>query len=181
MSSKYKVRDQEEVYFVTITVIDWVDLLSRPEYKNIIISSLKYCSEYKGLNIHAFVIMSNHFHAILSSQQAPLESLIRDMKKYTSKELIRAVNEVAESRREWLLKKFAFAANRIKNGVDYKVWQDGFHPVALTNNKMIDERLNYIHDNPVVQGLVYEPEHYVYSSARDYAGRRGLLSLQLIE
>jgi REP element-mobilizing transposase RayT len=125
--------------------------------------------------------MSNHFHAILSSQETPLEDLIRDLKKYTSKELIKAVNGITESRKEWLLKKFAFAANRVNKGINYKVWQDGFHPVALTNNKIIDERLNYIHYNPVVQGLVYEPEHYVYSSARDYAGGKGLLPLQLIE
>jgi len=181
MSSKYKVRDLEQVYFVTITIIDWVDLLSRPEYKNIIIESLKHCADNKGLNIHAFVIMSNHFHAILSSQETPLENVIRDLKKYTSKELIKAVNGINESRKEWLIKKFAFAANRVKKGINYKVWQDGFHPVALTNNKMIDERLNYIHDNPVVEGLVYKPEHYVYSSARDYAGGKGLLQLKLIE
>jgi putative transposase len=178
---KYKAKQLGELYFITITVIDWVDLLTRPVYKDIIIDSLKYCHQTKGLDIHAYVIMSNHWHAIVSSKDQLLEHIIRDLKKFTSKKLISSLQETNESRKEWLLKKFAFAANRVKKGVNYKVWQDGFHPIHLATNEMIDQRLKYIHYNPVEAGYVYEPEHYAYSSAKDYSGLPGLIALQMLE
>lgn len=68
MSEKYKVRAPEGIYFMTVTVIDWIDLLARPVYKDIIVQSLRYCQEAKGLNVYASVIMSSHFHAIVRGQ-----------------------------------------------------------------------------------------------------------------
>ena len=181
MSEKYKIHDPEGIYFITTTIIDWVDLLSRPIYKGIIIDSLKYCVQAKGLRVYAYVIMSNHMHAIVSTDAEPLEFIIRDFKKFTSKQFIRAIQESNESRTFWLLKKFAFAAGRINRGVNYKIWQDGYHPVLLDKAEMIQQRLDYIHQNPVKAGYVYEPEHYVYSSAFEYAGgKRDMLKLEMI-
>ena len=132
MSSKYKVHDQEKLHFLTITVIDWIDLFTRPALKHVIIDSLKFCQQKKGLIIYAFVIMPSHIHLIVKTKSVyKLEDTIRDFKKYTSKELIKTIKEYPESRREWLLNKFSFAANRIRKGVNYKVWKDGFHPVEL--------------------------------------------------
>lgn len=168
MSEKYKVRNLEGVYFITCTVIDWVDLLTRPDYKQIIVDSLKHCQKNKGLQVHAFVIMSNHFHAILSSTQTPLNDIVRDIKKFTSKEFIKTIAETNESRRVWLLKKFSFAANRIKRVDSYKIWKDGFHPIELTDMEMVWQKLDYIHMNPVKQMIVLEPHHYYFSSAAFY-------------
>ena len=107
MSEKYKVRNPEGIYFITLTVIDWVDLFSRPVYKHILIDSLKYCQKHKELAIYAYVIMPNHLHLIVSSGEGfLLANTIRDFKKYTSKKLIEAIKENPESRRVWLLKKF---------------------------------------------------------------------------
>ncbi|MEQ9297006.1 MAG: transposase [Cyclobacteriaceae bacterium] len=181
MSHKYKAKYPGELYFVTITVIDWVDLLTRPVYKDVIIDSLKHCQKAKGLNVHAYVIMSNHWHAILSSDSLTLEDIMRDMKKFVSKQLINLVKSSNESRKVWILKKFEFAADRVEKGVNYKVWKDGYHPVHLSSNEMIEQKLDYIHENPVKAGLVYEPEHYVYSSSRDYAGLSGLIALQMLD
>ncbi len=89
MSEKYKVRNPQALYFITCTVVDWIDLFTRPDYKDILISSWKHCQKEKGLNIHAYVIMTNHFHAIMSSDKVPLNDIVRDMKKFTSKELIK--------------------------------------------------------------------------------------------
>lgn len=180
MSDKYKAYELGELYFVTVTVVDWADLLTRPIYKEIIIESLKHCQSSKGLHVHAFVIMSNHWHAILSTDQIRLSDIMRDIKKHTSKVLIRTMTEINESRRRWMLRKFGFAADRVRKGVNYKVWKDGFHPVHLHTNRMIEDRVNYIHQNPVEEGYVYEAEHYVYSSARDYAGMPGLLALKML-
>lgn len=181
MSEKYKVLNPEGTYFITCTIVDWVDLLSRAEYKDIIIDSLKFCQLHKGLIVHAYVIMSNHIHLIASTEDGVrLQDVIRDFKKFTSKRFIEEMNTIHESRKVWLLKKFSFAANRIINGVNYKVWQDGFHPIELDSSDKLEQKLAYIHDNPVSAGIVYEAEDYVYSSASVYAGNSIGMSVELV-
>jgi putative transposase len=182
MSEKYKVRNPEGIYFITITVIDWVDLFTRPVFKHILIDSLEYCIKNKGLSVYAYVIMSNHLHLIVSSdEENKLEATMRDFKKFTSKKLIEAIEVETESRREWLLKKFAFASDRIKRGSKYKVWKDGFHPIELSNREILEQKLNYIHENPVIEEIVINEEDYKYSSAINYAGGMGQLDIILIE
>ena len=58
MSTKYKALTTEEAYFITITVVDWIDIFTRLSQKKVIIDSLKYCQQNKGLEIYAYVIMS---------------------------------------------------------------------------------------------------------------------------
>lgn len=180
MSSKYKVRNPEAPHFITATVVDWVDLFTRPVYKHILVESLTYCQNNKGLVIHAYVIMTSHIHLIVSTADQPLENIVRDFKKFTAKELVSAIQEYPESRRVWLLNKFSFAADRIKKGVRHKIWQDGFHPVELATTVMIMHRLEYVHQNPVTEEIVGRPEDYKYSSAMDYAGGQGVLEIELV-
>ena len=130
----------------------WVDLFIRPTYFKILDDSLNYCIANKGLTVHAYVYMSSHIHLIISSQENELQDIIRDFKKHTSKEFIKAIKELPESRREWLLAKFNYAAKRVKKGVSYKVWKDGYHPVILDTSKKIAQCINY---NPVASELVY--------------------------
>ncbi len=181
MSDKYKVANNNSTYFITITVIDWVDLFIRPYYKHILIESLQYCQKNKGLKIYAFVIMTSHLHLVVSSEQGFLLSeTIKDFKKYTSKKLIEALKEYPESRREWLLNKFSYAAGRIRRGVNFKVWQDGFHPIELVTSDMVKEKLHYIHNNPVEEEIVEKPEDYKYSSAMNYSEKIGVIEVELI-
>ena len=114
MSQRYKVIDSAEPTFVTITIIDWVDLFIRLIYFKILDDSLNYCIENKCLNVHAYIYRSSHLHMIVSSYDNQLQDIIRDFKKHTSKEFIKAIKEYPESRREWLLAKFAYAAKRVK-------------------------------------------------------------------
>src|SRR5437660_7092382 len=109
MAEAYRFKDQYTAYFITLTVIDWVDIFTRKEYKDIVIDSLNHCIKHKGLNVHEFVIMSNHLHAIVSSNKEPLSNIVRDFKKFTAKRIIEAIQNINESRREWLLNKFAYA------------------------------------------------------------------------
>ena len=135
MSEKYKVRNPDGVDFVTCTVVGWVDLLIRPTYKDIIIDSLKFCIERKGLKVHAYVIMSSHVHLLLSTiDNISLPDIMRDFKTFTAKALISEIKAVNESRREWLLNKFSYEANRQKRGSEYKVWKDGFHPIMFSHH-----------------------------------------------
>lgn len=112
MSEKYKVHNPQAVYFITCTIVGWVDLFVRPAYKDIVVNSLKYCIQSKGLKVHAYVIMSSHVHLLVSTvDNVSLPDVIRDFKTFTSKALVHEIKAINESRREWLLNKFSFEAN----------------------------------------------------------------------
>ena len=182
MSSKYKIVDHQALHFITFATVQWVDALSRPLYKDLIIESLNFCQREKGLKVYAYVIMSNHIHLIASAKEgANLSDILRDFKKFTSKQLIAEVkNNVQESRSNWMLWLFQSAGTRNSNNKTYQFWQQDNHPIELSSNELIDQRLDYIHNNPVKEGFVREPEHYPYSSAMDYAGGKGLMTVELI-
>lgn len=178
--SRYIITDQHQTYFITCTIVDWIDLFTRSEYKNIIVDSLNYCIESKGLILNGWVLMTNHIHFIGRCEEPnKMSDFLRDFKKFTSKKLATAIKEIPESRRDWLLDKFNFEARKTNRAENYKIWQDDNHPIDLQE---IDayQKLDYIHDNPVKAAIVEIPEHYIYSSAIDYAGLNGLLKIELI-
>lgn len=180
MSSKYKPGEHNIAHFVTFTVVGWIDIFSREQYKEIVTESLQYCIHNKGLQLHAWVIMTNHVHLIISSNTARIDELVRDIKKFTSKQIIKAIIEnTDESRREWMLNLFSFTGKNNKNNKDYQFWKQDYHPVELSTNEMLQQRLNYLHENPVRSGLVWEAWQYKYSSAIDYyCNEKGLLPLE---
>jgi putative transposase len=142
MSKKYKAKNLESLYFITLTIVDWIDLFIHPEYKHIIIDSLSFCQTYKGLQIFAYVLMTSHLHLIVKTKDGiNLSDIIRDFKSHTSKKLIEVIKEQPESRKEWLLDKFNTAAAKIKRNSKYKIWQDGYHPIELSDNKIIEQKL----------------------------------------
>jgi len=112
--------------------------------------------------------MTSHLHFIMSSTENELQDIIRDFKKHTSKELIKAIQNINESRREWMMNKFSYEANRSGRTSNYKLWQDGFHPVILDTNTKLQQRLNYIHYNPIEAGFVKEEIDWVNSSYLAY-------------
>jgi REP element-mobilizing transposase RayT len=131
MSEGYQIRDQSKPHFVTFTVTDWVDIFTKPIYKNVVTDSLKYCQANKGLLIYGYVIMSNHIHLILQSKDGKLSDVIRDMKRHIATTILKLILDETESRRDWILKKFDFAAHRTNNNEAFKLWQDGNHPEEI--------------------------------------------------
>ena len=181
MSEKYKFNNPEGVYFITPTIVHWIDLFTRREYCDIITDSLEHCQKHKGLVIYAWCIMPSHLHLIIGTKGlCSLSGIVRDFKKYTSKKIIKEIGNINESRKEWLLKGFSVAGKNLKRIKDYKVWQDGNHPIELDTNKMQDDRLSYLHFNPVEAGFVMHAEDYMNSSARDYCGEKGILEIEQI-
>ncbi len=181
---RYFIKDQRGVYFVTFTVVDWVDVFTRTIYKHIITDSLNYCIEKKGLNVFCWCLMSNHLHAILQAQDGfKLSDIIRDYKKHTSKEIIRAIQSENESRREWMLHRFAWAGKHDARIKHYKFWQESNHAIELDayTPGIFESKFNYIHDNPVRAGIVEKPTEYLFSSARDYADIKGMVNIRLID
>ncbi len=182
MSRNYKFKNPEGVYFVSFAVVEWIDVFIRNEYKDLLLESLRYCQKEKGMEIYAWCVMTNHVHLIFSSiKEEKPELILGSFKRFTSKAIVAAIKEnPQESRKEWLLKQFEKAGNKSSNVKQYQLWRHDNKPIELWSNKVIDEKLNYIHYNPVEEGLVFRPEHYVYSSAIDYAGEKGLLDIVLI-
>lgn len=167
MSEKYKVIDSSTPTFITLTLVGWVDLFNRKIYTDILDESLTFCIENKGLKIHAYVYMTSHIHLIVSSDNR-IQEIIRDFKKHTNKKLIEAVSSNNESRKKWLLNKFSYEAKRRNRANNYKVWQDGFHPVILDSGDKIIQRIKYIHENPLETGLITKPEVWKHSSYNAY-------------
>ncbi|WP_317174253.1 transposase [Chryseobacterium muglaense] len=100
MKEGYTIKDQEKPHFITCTVVDWIDIFTRKVYKDIAVSSLEYCIKEKGMILYGYVIMSNHIHLIVQSKEGKLSDLIRDFKKFTSKNILEAIQTEPESRRE---------------------------------------------------------------------------------
>jgi REP element-mobilizing transposase RayT len=177
MSRNYKFHNPEGIYFVSFAVVEWLDVFTRNAYKDIIIESLHFCQREKGMEIFAWCIMTNHFHLIFRSTkgQKP-ELLLGDFKRFSSKSIVDAIkNNHIESRKELLLEQFLKAGAKSSNVKNYQFWRHDNKPIELWSNKVIDEKIGYIHNNPVEEGLVFRPEDYVYSSAIDYSGEKGIL------
>ena len=168
MSEKYKVIDSNIPTFITLTLIGWVDLFIRRRYTDLLDESLNYCISNKGLKVHAYVYMTSHLHLIITSGKDDIQNIIRDFKKHTNKKLIELINESGESRKEWMLNKFAYEAKRSGRASKFKVWKDGFHPITLDDNLKIEQRLNYIHYNPIEAGFIAHERDWLNSSYRAY-------------
>jgi putative transposase len=183
MSEKYKVRDQDRPYFITFAVEEWIDVFTRQQHKEIIVDSLRFCQQQKGLVLYAWCLMTNHIHLIVGRKgEEKIEEIIRDFKKYTSVFICRAIQaNPMESRKSWMLGIFREAAFNSKKHQKFKFWQNDYHPVELSTNEIMDQKLEYVHENPVKEGFVDKPEDYLYSSARDYAGSKGLLEIEFLE
>ena len=182
MSRNYKFHNPEGLYFVSFAVVDWLDVFTRNQYKDILIDSLTFCQKEKGMEIIAWCIMTNHVHLIFRSIKGEKpEQLLGDFKRFTSNKIVKAIQDnPQESRKEFLLEQFKKAAEKSTNVKHHQFWRHDNKPIELWSNKVIREKINYVHQNPVEAGLVYKAEAYVYSSARDYAGEQGLVGDILI-
>jgi REP element-mobilizing transposase RayT len=180
MTTGYQIKEQDKLHFVTLQVVEWVDIFSREKYRTIITENLKYCVENKGLEIYAWVIMSNHIHLLVKSTTDNLSGTIRDFKSYTSKLILAEIQEINESPKDWMLKLFEAATYKHKRNTNYQFWTHDNHSEHIFSNKFMEQKLEYIHYNPVRAGIVDKPEDYRYSSARDYAGENGLIPIEKI-
>jgi putative transposase len=157
----------DALYFLTATVVDWIDIFTRREYKDFIVESLDFCRKEKGLEIYAYVIMTNHIHLVARTKEdGNLGNILRDFKGYTSKQLYKMIeSNPHESRRKWIIELFKRQGEQNHLNKVFQLWQNGNHPIELFSNAVIDQKIDYIHNNPVRSGMVAEAHEYLYSSA----------------
>lgn len=161
----------DELFFVTLTVVNWIDVFTRRLYSDFIIENHAYCQAHKNLNIYAYVIMTNHIHLVANVPDGSLGEVLGRFKSHTSKKLFEMIaNNPLESRLEWMIKAFKHArkynpVNENHHPDSYRDWQNGNYPVLLYSAEVIDQKIDYIHENPVRAGFVGSAHEYWYSSA----------------
>src|SRR5215210_6875997 len=120
--------------------------------------------------------MSNPIHLIISAADGNLSNILRDFKKFTSKEIITAIeSNKQESRRNWMLWIFRNAGEKNSRNKEYQFWQQDNHAIQLETVEFTLDKLNYMHNNPIKAGIVGKAEEYLFSSARDYYHGKGVL------
>src|SRR5665213_261310 len=188
----YKITDQGAMYFVSFAVVGWVDVFTRKDHRDVVIESLKYCQENKGLIIYGWCIMSNHLHLIISAKENNVSDVLGDFKKFTSKQIMKSIVEhPGESRKECLpdlviqagmVQIFKKAGESNSRNTYHQFWQQDNQPKIIFTPHFAAQKLEYIHNNPVEAGIVEKAEEYIYSSARDYYyGKQcGLLKIEFL-
>ena len=173
----YFISDANAVYFLTMTVVEWLEVFIRPQLAEILLDNLRFCIAHKQLQVHAWCLMPNHLHLLCTQPAGKLSDVLRDFKSFTAKRIYQSLStgQIPESRKQLLLNRLQFAGT--PHGQGFKLWQEGNHPMVCYSRCFLEQKLHYIHDNPVKAGFVREPEHYRYSSAYDYMGGQGLLPL----
>lgn len=176
MRTRYKIIDANQVYFITCTIVEWLPVFTRKLYFDILINSLNFCRQRKGLNVFAYAILDNHVHLVVSGDN--LANTIKDFKRHTAREIIKlAQNE----EKTWLLNQFRFFRKKYKTDSEYQVWHEGFHPKQIISEDMLRQKIEYIHHNPVRIGVVDKMEDWIYSSARNYLGLQTIMEIDVLE
>lgn len=173
--SRYHFLDNQP-HFLTCTIVNWLALFSKPELVEIVLHSLSFLQSHQRMNIHGYVIMENHLHLIASAPNLSKE--IAAFKSFTARSTI---DWLQETQSAYWLTQLRMNKKPHKTDQDYQMWQEGSHPQAILNWQIFQQKLNYIHNNPVRRGYVDDPAHWRYSSYRNYAGQSGVLAIDWIE
>jgi putative transposase len=147
--------------FLTVTCLEWKFLLEDDAHKDIVIDSLRIMVEKEWLIVFGFALMSNHFHAIwqATGEHEPAD-IQRDMLKYTGQTIL---NKMISDGSPIVAQLLVNARDR-----KYQFWERNSLRVPPWSDKIFNQKLEYMHMNPVRAGLCEVPEDYKYSSARSY-------------
>ncbi|MFY0673574.1 MAG: transposase [Bacteroidia bacterium] len=182
MSRKYKMLNPVGIYFVSFATVFWIDVFVRQLYFEIVADSLNHSIKEKTMTLFAYCIMPSHVHLVFSDRANEPGKLLKEMKMFTSKKLRKCISEnTQESRKEWVLWMMKRAGLKTSNVKEYQFWQQHNKPIELRSNEVIDQKISYVHNNPVEAGFVCKPEYWQYSSASDYCGIKGPVEIEVIE
>jgi putative transposase len=145
-------------------------LFSNPEVAGNLLDSLRFLVARRRITLFAYVIMENHLHLIAAASNLSAE--IARFKSFTARKSIDYYLSLGDA---FILKQLAFHKREHKTDRPFQFWQEGSHPQRIVDEGMMAQKLEYLHHNPVRRGYVDLPEHWRYSSARNYAGVAGLV------
>ena len=170
--SRYKFFESEYPYFMTCTINSWLPIFTRQEAADIILDSWRFLQKERGFKLFAYVILENHIHLIASAPD--ISGVMQSFKSYTARQIV----DLLKSRgSETLLRQLSATKLNHKTDSTYQIWQEGSHPQQIQGDDMMWQKIEYIHNNPVLRGFVDDPLHWRWSSARNYARQKGLIEV----
>lgn len=184
LSNKQPMIPLDACYFVTLNVVDKIDLFARAAYKQVIADALNHFIRTQGLNLYCWCLMSSHLHLVLRTKDAAAPAYFeRDFKKYTTPVLLKTIEVEMDLRREWMLQRFEEYGKSLRRLEKYHLWQNCSSPLRIENDqpRLLMDQIAHVHENPVREGIVDQPEAYLFSSARDYIGIRGLVAVKVVQ
>ncbi len=170
--SRYKIFETEYPYFLTCTIVGWLPVFTRPDCVEIVLDSWRFLQKQNRLTLFGYVILENHLHFIAHGDE--LAKRVGEFKSFTARKILDLLASKGEAT---ILKQLAWEKAAHKADRDYQLWQEGSHPQQIVGDDMMEQKLVYMHDNPVARGYVDEPCHWRYSSARNCEGRPGLIEI----
>ncbi len=170
--SRYRILEPLLPQFVTCTVVGWLPIFAHVRCTMVLLDCFRFLQRNRALKLYGYVILENHLHAIVASKE--LAELLGDFKSFTARKIIDLLRKGGISPHTEFLKRLR-EPHRV--GQTSQLWQAGYHPKAILDERMMRQKLDYIHFNPVKRGYVESPVHWRYSSARNYAGQKGLLDV----
>ena len=169
--SRYNFVDVTQPHFMTCTVLHWIPVFTRPERVLILLDSFTHLAK-GGFKLYGYVVLENHIHLVAESSD-----LQKDMQRFKSYTARRVIDYLVEVKANTLLEQFNFYKKAHKDQTEHQLWQEGVHAELIQGEAMMRQKLEYIHNNPVKRGYVEVPEHWRYSSARNYAGEKELIEV----
>ncbi|MEO1067608.1 MAG: transposase [Cyanobacteria bacterium J06638_6] len=170
--SRYVITEPDAPHFLTCTVVEWLPIFTRPEAVGILSNSWTYLREHSDFKLYGYVVLENHLHLV--AQAPKLDKCIASFKSFTAVKLIELLTR---HRAATILRRLHEAKPVYKRDRDYQFWQEGVHAELVFSEIMMRQKLEYIHNNPVKRGYVDNPEHWRYSSARNYLGEPGIIAV----
>ncbi|GGB11209.1 transposase [Puia dinghuensis] len=170
-------------YFLTLNTVDKIDVFTRPAYKQVIAEALNYFITTQGLTIYSWCLMTSHLHLIVRTKEATAPAYFeRDFKKYTTPAILKTIEMEMDFRREWMLQHFEEYRKSLRKE-KFHLWQDCCSPLRIdcSSRQSLLDRIAHIHENPVRERIVEQPESYLFSSARDYTARPGLVRVRVVQ
>ena len=163
MRSRYKILEDSQIYFVTSTIVEWLPVFTSEKYFNLLIEPITFCQKNKNLKVYSYVMLDDHFHMIISCENT--SRVLSSIKMFSAKKII---ENLKVDNKEWLINQLSYFRKKYKINSEHQVWQEGFHPQIIYTEEVLNQKIEYIHNNPVRRGLVNSPEHWKFSSALDY-------------
>ncbi len=163
MRSRYKFIPEHNYFFITTTIVEWIPIFTSEKYFQIIKNCLDFCVKSGKFEVIAWVILDNHCHLVISGEN--LSEGVKSFKSFTAKEI---VTQLKNDKKDWCLNQLSFFRKKYKTTSKHQVWQEGVHPQAIVSEEMLEQKIDYIHCNPVRRGLVLNMEDWRWSSACDF-------------
>ncbi|MFI5171820.1 MAG: transposase, partial [Chitinophagales bacterium] len=168
MATRTLQTEKNITFFITFTCFKWLNLFDLTNLYDDIYKWFDVVTKLEN-KLLGYVIMPNHLHALilLRDELNTINELIAEGKKFRAWEIVKRLKEKNLNHILKILSE-GVTNSMQKKGSRHKVFTDSFDCKRCYDSNFIQQKLNYIHWNPVKAGLVPQPEDYLHSSAGFY-------------